>query len=170
LSEYNLCTLPQPRIAEIVRDSLAYLRDLVRQPRFTPFSFRAGNWLFQPTREAASVLCNEGIRIDSSLASVCSQIHNANFLAAALLGHAYSNTGDVKFLLPALKVARCSADKQQANGSWYYGEKASQRWIDNFHSGYNLCALRNLSRHAATTEFDHVIRRGFEFYLCISSA
>jgi hypothetical protein len=98
------------------------------------------------------------------LASVCSQVHNANFLAAALLGRAYSNTGDVKFLLPALKVARCSADKQQANGSWYYGEKASQRWIDNFHSGYNLCALRDLSRHAATTEFDHVIRRGFEFY------
>lgn len=98
------------------------------------------------------------------LPSVRSEVHNANFLAAALLGRAYSRTSDKKFLLPALQVARCSAAKQQADGSWYYGEAASQRWIDNFHTGYNLCALRGLSSHAATTEFDAVIRRGFEFY------
>ena len=98
------------------------------------------------------------------LPSVRSEVHNANFLAAALLGRAYGRTSDKKFLLPALQVARCSAAKQQADGSWYYGEAASQCWIDNFHTGYNLCALRGLSSHAATTEFDAVIRRGFEFY------
>ena len=98
------------------------------------------------------------------LPSVRSEIHNANFLAAALLGRAYNHTSDKKFLLPALQVARCSAAKQQADGSWHYGEAASQRWIDNFHTGYNLCALRGLSSHAATTEFEAVIRRGFEFY------
>jgi hypothetical protein len=98
------------------------------------------------------------------LPSVRSEVHNANFLAAALLGRAYCRISDKKFLLPALQVARCSAAKQQADGSWYYGEAASQRWIDNFHTGYNLCALRALSSHAATTEFDAVIRRGFEFY------
>ena len=98
------------------------------------------------------------------LPSVRSEVHNANFLAAALLGRAYCRTSDKKFLLPALQVARCSAAKQHADGSWYYGEAASQRWIDNFHTGYNLCALRGLSSHAATTEFDAVIRRGFEFY------
>jgi hypothetical protein len=85
------------------------------------------------------------------LPSLRSEVHNANFLAAALLGRAYSHTSDNKFLLPALQVARCSAAKQQADGSWYYGEAASQRWIDNFHTGYNLCALRDLSSHAATT-------------------
>jgi len=98
------------------------------------------------------------------LPSVHSEVHNANFLAAALLGRAYGRTCDKKFLFPALQVARCSAAKQQADGSWYYGETASQRWIDNFHTGYNLCALRDLSSHAVTTEFDEVIRRGFKFY------
>ena len=34
---------------------------------FTPFSFRAGNWLFQPTRNAASILAGHGIKIDSSV-------------------------------------------------------------------------------------------------------
>jgi len=66
-SEYNLCTLPRTRIADIVDGSLAYLRHVVGQPQFTPLSFRAGNWLFQPTQTAASVLGEKGIKIDSSV-------------------------------------------------------------------------------------------------------
>jgi poly-beta-1,6-N-acetyl-D-glucosamine synthase len=65
--EYNLCTLPQPRIAEIVSQGIGYLRSVLGQPSFTPLSFRAGNWLFQPTKSAASVLAECGIRIDSSV-------------------------------------------------------------------------------------------------------
>src|SRR6266478_5663360 len=65
--EYNLCTLPRPRIAEIVEGSLAYLRHVVGRSDFTPLSFRAGNWLFQPTQTAASVLGERGIKIDSSV-------------------------------------------------------------------------------------------------------
>jgi len=66
-SEYNLCTLPRPRIARIAEASLKYLRYLVDWPDFTPLSFRAGNWLFQPTETAAHVLGQKGIRIDSSV-------------------------------------------------------------------------------------------------------
>lgn len=65
--EYNLCTLPQARIAEIVRQGLQYLRGMLGQPDFTPLSFRAGNWLFQPTTTAAGVLAEQGLRIDSSV-------------------------------------------------------------------------------------------------------
>ena len=93
-----------------------------------------------------------------------SQVHNANFLAAALLCRVYAHTRDEKFLLPALRVARCSAGKQHPDGSWPYGETPSQQWIDNFHTGYNLCALQAMGRYAATTEFNVVLRRGFEFY------
>jgi len=98
------------------------------------------------------------------LPSVRSEVHNANFLAAALLGRAYSHTGDEKFLATALKVARSSAAKQQSDGSWFYGEANTQQWIDNFHTGYNLCALRDMSKFASTSEFDAAIRQGFEFY------
>jgi hypothetical protein len=66
-SEYNLCTLPQARIVEIVRNALDYLRRVVGEPSFTPLSFRAGNWLFQPTRDAARILGEQGVRIDSSV-------------------------------------------------------------------------------------------------------
>jgi hypothetical protein len=66
-SEYNLCTLPPPRISVIVSDAIHYLRGLVGRPDFTPLSFRAGNWLFQPTEPATTILAQSGIRLDSSV-------------------------------------------------------------------------------------------------------
>src|SRR5258708_6663645 len=55
-SEYNLCTLPRERIAEIVERSIAYLRGVLGDQAFAPLAFRAGNWLFQPSRNAGLVL------------------------------------------------------------------------------------------------------------------
>jgi hypothetical protein len=66
-SEYNLCALHRERIVEIVDRSLAYLRNTIGVAGFTPFSFRAGNWLFKPTRPAADVLAERGIKVDSSV-------------------------------------------------------------------------------------------------------
>jgi hypothetical protein len=66
-SEYNLCTLPQLRIAEIVDRSVNYLGYMVDNSQFSPSSFRAGNWLFQPTGNAALELARRGLRIDSSV-------------------------------------------------------------------------------------------------------
>jgi hypothetical protein len=95
---------------------------------------------------------------------VPSQTHNANFLAADLLCRVYKHTAEEKFLGPAMSVARCSVSKQNADGSWKYGEVQSQEWIDNFHSGYNLCALQSIGRSLETVEFDSSVRRGFAFY------
>jgi len=98
------------------------------------------------------------------LPSSHSPIHNANFLAAALLCRIYKHTGQEKFVEPALRVARYSVAKQAADGSWLYGDAPTNGWIDNFHTGYNLSGLRSISEYLGTTEFDEPIRRGFAFY------
>jgi hypothetical protein len=98
------------------------------------------------------------------LPTIRGKTHNANFLAGALLCRLYSHTRDEAFLAPAFRVTRYSAEKQMADGSWWYGEAPTQRWIDNFHTGYNLDALRDIGRYAGTTEFDERVKRGFEFY------
>ena len=92
------------------------------------------------------------------------QVYNANFLAAALLCRVYRHTGDRRFLDPALTAARYSAAMQFSDGSWTYGEMRTQQWIDNFHTGFNLCALRSIGRYAGTREFDGYLRRGLDFY------
>jgi hypothetical protein len=98
------------------------------------------------------------------LRSIRVLVYNANFLASALFCRVYKHTGEKKFLGPALRAARCSAAKQNADGSWYYGDAQTQGWIDNFHTGFNLCALQSIGRYAETMEFESRIERGFEFY------
>lgn len=98
------------------------------------------------------------------LPSSRTRVHNANFLGAALLCRIYKHTDKKKYIEPALKVARYSASKQYDDGSWDYGELSTQQWVDNFHTGYNLCALRSISRNTGETEFEAIACRGFEFY------
>jgi hypothetical protein len=92
------------------------------------------------------------------------QVHNANFLAAALLCRVFKHTGDSKLRDAALRVARHSVAKQNGDGSWAYGEEAKAQWIDNFHTGYNLCALRSMGESLGTDEFEDSVRCGFQFY------
>ena len=93
-----------------------------------------------------------------------SRVHNANLLGAAFICRVAKAAGEPKWIKPALKAARYSVGKQHPDGSWNYGEERFQSWKDNFHTGYNLCALDSISRNAETTEFDAALRRGFEFY------
>jgi hypothetical protein len=92
------------------------------------------------------------------------QVHNANFLGAALLCRVYKYTGESRFLDVALRVARYSASQQHEDGSWNYGELSTQGWIDNFHTGYNLCGLRSIARNLNTDEFDDILFRGLRFF------
>ena len=93
-----------------------------------------------------------------------SRVHNAHFLGAALFCRVYSHTGEKKFLDAALKVTRYSAGKQKEDGSWDYGEGSKQHWVDNFHTGYNLCALRSIGLNVKSSEFEPHLRRGYDFY------
>jgi len=90
--------------------------------------------------------------------------HNANFMGAALLHRVYNHCGGEKLLHSSMRVARYSASQQHEDGSWHYGDHSTQRWIDNFHTGYNLCALNDIGRYAETSEFESYVRRGFAFY------
>lgn len=91
-------------------------------------------------------------------------IHNANFMGAALLCRLAKYGGGKRYRDSALKVVRYSAARQQPDGAWGYGESPSQGWVDNFHTGYNLCALRTIGHCAETGEFQGVLRLGFDFY------
>jgi hypothetical protein len=72
------------------------------------------------------------------------QVHNINLLGAALLGRQ--------------DCAEWSVRRQRADGSWPYGEAANQQWVDNFHTGYCLVALRE------TGWFPEAAARGFAFW------
>jgi len=95
-TEYNLCTLSRERIGQIVDRSVDYLRRVLHEPSFTPLSFRAGNWLFQPTRDAGEVLSHKGIKIDSSVFKGGRQhAHKMDYRRALRNGYYWRFAGDV---------------------------------------------------------------------------
>lgn len=99
--EYNLCILPENRISEIIERSITYLRTTLEASNFTTISFRAGNWLFQPTRTAAKVLAAHGVRIDSSVFKGGRQYqHRLDYRSAARNGYFWKFEDDVNITDP----------------------------------------------------------------------
>jgi len=78
------------------------------------------------------------------------QVHNINLMGAALLGR----RDCVEF----------SVKRQRTDGSWWYGEAENQRWIDNFHTGYNLVALREYEQASGDASFADAAQRGFAYW------
>lgn len=107
-SEYNLCRLSRRRIEEIVDAGIDYLRRVLRDPLFHPISFRAGNWLFQPCQEVASVLAQRGIRVDSSVfAGGVQHQHQLDYRPARRNGFAWrfrDNVNEVDSMGPLLEL------------------------------------------------------------------
>ncbi len=160
-------TILVPRMApnlvctSFVANALLDAYETNRESRYLKMAVSAGEYILNELywTEDNAVAC-----FSYPLPSLRTRVHNANFLGAALLCRIYKHSGDKKFLAPALKVARYSAAKQHDDGSWDYGEFSTQRWVDNFHTGYNLCALRAICQYGDTSEFESHICRGFEFY------
>jgi hypothetical protein len=95
-SEYNLCTLRQDRIKKILALSIEYLRKLLGVVDFLPFSFRAGNWLFQPTHTVAKALVDHGVKVDTSVFKGGLQHqHKLDYRRARNNGYYWSFTDDV---------------------------------------------------------------------------
>ncbi|MBZ5723507.1 MAG: hypothetical protein LAP87_00780 [Acidobacteriia bacterium] len=141
-------------------DALLSAYEQCRDPRCLDMAVSAAEYMLN------ELYWTDGASVGFSypLPGLRGQVHNANFLAAALLCRVYKQTGDEKFVGPALRIARYSAGKQHADGSWDYGEAPSQQWNDNFHTGFNLCALRTIGQCAGTEEFESCLRRGFGFF------
>ncbi|MEW6208198.1 MAG: hypothetical protein AB1631_07515 [Acidobacteriota bacterium] len=93
-----------------------------------------------------------------------SRVHNVNLLAAELLARVYEKNGSEEFHHAAQRAAAWTLDHQQQDGSWFYGEADSQRWIDGFHTGYVLVSLRRLIDYLGRQDWTDHLERGFEFY------
>lgn len=75
----------------------------------------------------------------TSLDHAC--IHNANMLGASLLSRVGALLADDRYLSLSRQAMSFSLERQNKNGSWFYGEGKRLRWVDSFHSGYSLAAL-----------------------------
>jgi hypothetical protein len=91
-------------------------------------------------------------------------VHNANLMGAWLLSSVYVRTFESDLAKNALAAARFTARRQAPDGSWPYGLGKRDQWVDNFHTGFVLCALREIDRNLQTDEFAGAAQKGYRFW------
>jgi rhamnogalacturonyl hydrolase YesR len=92
------------------------------------------------------------------------QVHNANTLGASLLIRTYARTGNEGYRQVAEKALSYTAKYQRPDGSWYYGEAANLRWVDNFHTGYVLDCFKHYSDSTGDARFENAITTGYDYW------
>ncbi len=107
------------------------------------------------TRPAADEMCLSYTPLDYRC------VHNANMLGAWLLAEVFACTTESELAQAALAAARYTARRQRPDGTWPYGDGPDEGWVDNFHTGYVLMALKHVAACLETTEFDEHLHRGY---------
>ena len=91
-------------------------------------------------------------------------IHNSNMVGAAVLARTAKHTKNQEYLVVAKGAMTYSCTRQLPNGAWLYGEDPQNHWIDNFHTGYNLDALKCYIDYSGDNEFESMLKSGLDFY------
>jgi hypothetical protein len=91
-------------------------------------------------------------------------VHNANLLGASILARLTRYCDDER--LPSAVTASLdfSMQRQRADGSWLYADTSIQGWIDSFHTGFNLQAIRYILEAGFASEHKAAYRKGVEYY------
>ncbi|MEE9371939.1 MAG: hypothetical protein V3V00_02700 [Saprospiraceae bacterium] len=92
-------------------------------------------------------------------------VHNANLLGAAMLAQGYKLTHNDDYKNIAKMAVQYSLNHQREDGSWFYGQEKKYHWIDNWHTAYNLDALKIYEEYTGDTEYSSQIKKGLKFYV-----
>ena len=91
-------------------------------------------------------------------------VHNANLLGASLLIRLYDIIGEEKLKNSALTSLAYSMHHQREDGSWFYAEKDVAHWVDSFHTGFNLQAIKYFLDLGLGEEYRVQFEKGARFY------
>lgn len=91
-------------------------------------------------------------------------VHNANMLGAAMLARTWRHSRRPEYLEAAAEAVRYTCTRQLSDGAWLYGEDPRYHWIDGFHTGYNLDALKCYIESTGDETYRDHMRGGLEYY------
>jgi hypothetical protein len=133
--------------------------EILGERRFLDIARSACRWILDLPREETSTgncLSYYAMKQES--------IHNANLLGAAILARTYKYTGEKDFLEVARSAMAYSCSRQLLDGSWWYGEQPDRRWIDSFHTGYNLDSVKYYGESTGDWTYLPNLKKGLEFF------
>ncbi|HEX2920169.1 MAG TPA: delta-aminolevulinic acid dehydratase [Bacteroidales bacterium] len=92
-------------------------------------------------------------------------VYNASLLGSRLLSRVYSYTHEDELSRNSrLSMIYCCSH-QHDDGSWPYGKYDFHRWIDNFHTGFNLECISDYIKFTGDKTFEENLNKGLDYYL-----
>ncbi len=91
-------------------------------------------------------------------------IYNSSALTGVFLARIGRLCGNGAYLSLARKAMAFLQRGQLENGGWHYGQLRRQRWIDNFHTSYNVCALLDYQHITGDSVFEEAMLLGHRYY------
>mgnify|MGYP001308319927 CR=1 FL=1 len=92
------------------------------------------------------------------------QVFNASMKGVRLLSQVYSVTKDEEFRLAAQQAVRFVVNHQNDDGSWFYANRSTSKWVDNYHTGYVLDCLKEYINCTGDNTPKENLSRGFNYY------
>lgn len=133
--------------------------EILKDDKYLESAISICNWILDLSREHTdSGTCLSYVAYEQS------SIHNSNMLGAALLARTSKYTGNEEYKKVAKEAMEYSCSGQLHDGAWYYGEAPKYHWIDNFHTGYNLDALKCYIDNTEEKYFEDNLVRGFKYF------
>jgi len=93
------------------------------------------------------------------------RVHNVNMLAAALLARVHALTGERALYAMSIKAMTYSMQALRQDYSWPYGERSHHRFVDSFHTGYNLEALHEWMACTGDERWRPQLEGAYRYYL-----
>ncbi len=94
------------------------------------------------------------------------RVFNASLFAAKILARAIEFDENNADSYRSLATRACDyvVSRQNADGSWIYGEADHWQWVDNLHTGFVLETLNSISDILDKTDYNEAIEKGLEYY------
>jgi len=92
-------------------------------------------------------------------------VFNASLLGSRLLSYCYKYTGREELREAARQSVKACVKGQSEDGSWVYGLLPIQKWVDSFHTGYNLDGLIAFEELTGDNLAHEAIEKGLRFYV-----
>ncbi|UCH90171.1 MAG: delta-aminolevulinic acid dehydratase [Thermoplasmata archaeon] len=91
-------------------------------------------------------------------------VHNANLLGASILARLMRYSDDDRLKSAALASLENSMRHQRDDGSWIYANTNIQSWVDSFHTGFNLQAIRYILDAGLASKHREAYLKGVKYY------
>jgi hypothetical protein len=133
--------------------------DRSKRPEYIEVAESVGRWILRlPAERTSTGSCLSYVAFKQS------SIHNSNAMGAAFLARLGASTGSLDARASSQEAMTYTCARQRADGGWYYAEQPKYHWIDNFHTGYNLCALKTYRDALKDRSFDKQLERGLQYF------